>query len=108
MAKGTCPNCGKEFKKPRASNCSRRCMWDNNGGLLEALRELSDPMAYEHIGKFHGRKRPWNIAREAIAKAEGTPMAYAAHKRLWRQITGSADIADALDSGTAKAEEPTA
>ncbi|KKL59390.1 hypothetical protein LCGC14_2215840 [marine sediment metagenome] len=34
MAKGICPNCGKEFKKPRASSkyCSHRCMWDNNGG----------------------------------------------------------------------------
>jgi hypothetical protein len=31
------------------------------------LRELSDPMAYEHIGKFHGRKYPWSVAKEALA-----------------------------------------
>jgi len=36
-------------------------------GLEKALRELSNPMTYEHIGKFHGRKLPWNIAKEALA-----------------------------------------
>jgi len=39
--------------------------------LERGLRELSDPMAYEHIGKFHGRRLPWSIAREALAQQEG-------------------------------------
>ncbi len=34
--------------------------------MEEALRTLADPMSYEHIGKFHGRKLPWSIAKEAL------------------------------------------
>jgi hypothetical protein len=33
-----------------------------------ALGQLSDPMAYEHIGKFHGRFPPWRIAKEALSQ----------------------------------------
>ncbi len=38
--------------------------------LETGLGELSDPMAYEHIGKFHGRKLPWAIAKKALAEEE--------------------------------------
>ena len=38
--------------------------------LETGLGGLSDPMAYEHIGKFHGRKLPWAIAKEALTEEE--------------------------------------
>jgi len=35
--------------------------------MEETLKTLADPLSYEHIEKFHGRKLPWSLAKEALA-----------------------------------------